>query len=204
MILSRFNFCIDIEKLREFVINNVLIHPITLQVKGWGGWSVYSSNGSLEDGWSNWHAALESGDRDEVLQKLKKMDFKGTDVYDKPTQIFTGYLKEVIETIESYNLNPKRVRIANLKSGSIGVWHQDSFSDLPAYRIHIPIFTNSSCFFEQENISSHMPADGTAYVICVHKKHRIVNYGKTDRIHLIMNVDLPENFIDDPFEINKA
>ncbi len=52
-------------------------------------------------------------------------------------------------------------------------------------RLHIPIETNSDCWFEIDGRRHHLPADGSAYLINTSLMHRIGNEGISPRTHLV-------------------
>lgn len=78
-----------------------------------------------------------------------------------------------------------RIMLAKLKAGSEIGRHIDG---APAakfpHKIHVPISTNSDCFFKVGGQSFHMK-EGEAYEVNNNDMHSAVNEGDTDRIHLI-------------------
>lgn len=69
------------------------------------------------------------------------------------------------------------------------------------HRIHIPIFTNDECYFELDKTKVHMK-EGYVYEINNLMLHSAINNGKSDRIHLI--VDIIPNIILDKVGFKKA
>jgi Aspartyl/Asparaginyl beta-hydroxylase len=66
--------------------------------------------------------------------------------------------------------------------------HRDSGEFLErVHRLHIPIQTNSDCFYLVENNTVHMKV-GTLYEIDNQREHGVVNQGTSDRIQLVVNV----------------
>jgi hypothetical protein len=60
-------------------------------------------------------------------------------------------------------------------------WHTDSGT--PYY--HIPLITNSGCWFVYEHKCFHMPADGSLYKVSTSRPHTFMNGGSEYRVHLI-------------------
>lgn len=80
------------------------------------------------------------------------------------------------------------VRLLNLKSGAKIKPHKDnelSFENGEA-RIHIPVFTNESVEFYVEDTLVKMN-EGECWYINANLSHSVSNYGKTDRIHLVID-----------------
>ena len=94
-------------------------------------------------------------------------EFKGT------------YFEEVFNTLRK-NFKLGRVRILLKEPRSTLSWHRD-----PEPRLHIPIITNKGCRMVIEDVSKHMPADGTVTITNNTKYHNFFNGGEKDRIHLV-------------------
>jgi len=60
-------------------------------------------------------------------------------------------------------------------------WHTDSGT--PYY--HIPLITNSGCWFVYEHTCFHMPSDGSLYKVSTSRPHTFMNGGSEYRVHLI-------------------
>ena len=97
------------------------------------------------------------------------------------------YFEEVYNTLRK-NFKLGRVRILLKEPRSTLSWHRD-----PEPRLHIPIVTNLGCRMVIENISKHMPADGTVTITNNTKYHNFFNGGEQERIHLVACV------LEDPF-----
>jgi hypothetical protein len=188
MISEKWNIKFDINRLQEHLKQFVINKEITRQSSAFGGWSVLSSDGDYKDGWQQGHLLYREGVSEELKKKTLSQIKKKFSEYTVETEICHGYLLEVIKTIRSYNLHPARARIICLTSEMECRWHRDAPEEIYAVRLHIPIITNDGCFFETETESEHLPADGSAYFIHVNREHRVVNKGKEDRYHLVMDV----------------
>ena len=94
-------------------------------------------------------------------------EFKGT------------YFEEVFNILRK-NFKLGRVRILLKEPRSTLSWHRD-----PEPRLHIPIITNKGCRMVIEDVSKHMPADGTVTITNNTKYHNFFNGGEQNRIHLV-------------------
>ena len=94
-------------------------------------------------------------------------EFKGT------------YFEDVFNNLRK-NFKLGRVRILLKEPRSTLSWHRD-----PEPRLHIPIITNKGCRMVIEDVSKHMPADGTVTITNNTKYHNFFNGGEQNRIHLV-------------------
>ncbi len=121
-----------------------------------------------------WTIPDESGKeamRDKPIDESKYTEllpeFKGT------------YFEEVFNTLRKH-FKIGRVRILLKEPRSTLSWHRD-----PEPRLHIPIITNKGCRMVIEEVSKHMPADGTITITNNTKYHNFFNGGEQNRIHLV-------------------
>lgn len=63
-------------------------------------------------------------------------------------------------------------------------WHTDTGKIC----YHIPLITNSGCWFVYENRCFSMPADGSVYVVNNSRPHTFINAGSEPRIHLTFEI----------------
>lgn len=192
MIFERLeNFTVDIEKLQRHLLDSVIpFAPPVMLNDHFGGWSVFSAEGTYKDGWQSGHSCLrQEGSRMVFDEELaKQIGLKPILEYKKPTEICTGYLLEVMTRLEELKLYPRRARISLIAPGGETIWHYDGPKEEYSVRLHIPILTNEHCFFATEEGNAHLPADGSAYLLRVNRLHRAVNHGMSDRYHLIADV----------------
>lgn len=174
-------FSVDIDRLRkQFVSISKKFDPVQYKDNdvSYFGWAVTSRDGGTQDG-------------------VRRISLKSGSEFDKKrgkeyTDICTGYLREVMDKLKEYDIDPYRARIMQIESeGSEMPLHTDASQE--TWRLHIPIDTNSDSLFEWErenNIieSIHIPADGSAYLVRVDVMHRAVNRtkDKKSRVHLLM------------------
>ena len=89
------------------------------------------------------------------------------------------YFEEVYNTLRKH-FKIGRVRILLKEPRSTLSWHRD-----PEPRLHIPIITNMGCRMVIDEVSKHMPADGSVTITNNTKYHNFFNGGEQARIHLV-------------------
>ena len=121
-----------------------------------------------------WTIPDENGNeamRDQPIDESKYTEllpeFKGT------------YFEEIFNTLRN-RFKLGRVRILLKEPRSTLSWHRD-----PEPRLHIPIITNKGCRMVIDEVSKHMPADGTVTITNNTKYHNFFNGGEQNRIHLV-------------------
>ena len=100
--------------------------------------------------------------------------------YTELVQEFKGSYFEEVFNILRKNFKLGRVRILLKEPRSTLSWHRD-----PEPRLHIPIITNKGCRMVIEDVSKHMPADGSVTITNNTKYHNFFNGGEQNRIHLV-------------------
>lgn len=183
----------DIQKLREELERVIAEFPPNMKKNGpWGGWSITSSDGSIHDGWQTGEKVNDPTVPKDEINSLR--EFFSTNEFTTPTPLYRGYFKEVIQLIERSipGIKLSRIRIAVLEKHpeEDAYWHVDGdqSSGENAFRLHIPLITNEQCFFDYEDSRHHLPADGSAFLVLISKRHRAVNLSEEKRYHIIMNV----------------
>lgn len=159
---------------------------------GYGGWSITSSTGSSREGW-NWEAvvidpATKRMDMEKTRKNFSKMGLKTDAEHVLPTELCTPSMREIIERFQELGLKPCRVRLHCLKAHSELLWHTDAPPDVYAVRMAVPLVTNPGCFFETETEKVHFPVGDHIFFMNVNCLHRVVNYGDTDRLQLMISV----------------
>lgn len=106
--------------------------------------------------------------------------FKNTEALEKCT-----YFQEVIKTFECQK---ESIRIMSLPAGATINRHVDYNSGYEdgVFRIHIPIKTNDQVKFLLENRAITM-RPGEAWYTNISLPHGVINEGKTERIHLVLD-----------------
>ncbi|WP_233859389.1 aspartyl/asparaginyl beta-hydroxylase domain-containing protein [Paraburkholderia sp. HD33-4] len=173
------NFKTDPEELRAHFIERIQKMPSTPYRDNrvdYVGWAVTSRDGTMEDG----------------IRRIAPGGLSTRGV--TPTAACGDGLMRVIETLTRGGLKPYRARIMQLESeGAEMPLHKDANTE--TWRLHIPIITNSNCFFEWQRAdgsieSVHLPADGSAFLVRVDVNHRAVNRSNeaSQRVHLLMGL----------------
>ncbi|MQP52198.1 MULTISPECIES: aspartyl/asparaginyl beta-hydroxylase domain-containing protein [unclassified Flavobacterium] len=109
-----------------------------------------------------------------------KEDFIASDVLD-----YCNYIKEIID---SFLFQKTAVRLLNLGAGAEIKPHTDhclGYED-GAFRLHIPIITNSDVIFILDNKRLIMN-EGECWYLNANFLHSVKNGGQTDRIHLVID-----------------
>ena len=190
MIFEELPLQFDVKKLRSHLREFVVPLSPHMVGKFFGGWSVLSSNGSYLDGWVSGERAFqpEFMPGSSVKEKLSVLGVKTAAEYCQPTEICTGYLREVVDTVRDAGFEPSRARLSLLKAHGQSTLHRDGPDSAYIVRLHVPIITNEHCFFNCDDGSAHLHATGGSYLLRVNRMHQVVNSGEKDRIHLIMSV----------------
>ena len=187
-VFERLPFSYSSQKLQGFLTDTVMSvgDPICPIAPGFGGWSITSRNGSWQDGWRK---------TNEVVSAPSE--------YTKPTELFKGYVKDIVDDISSKGLTPTKIRINNLPPGGKSTIHRDYPAGEFRARLHIPILTNPQCCHilysntDQEITRIHMES-GNVYMFWVNLKHQYINESKENRYHIVMDVldtkGITENF----------
>lgn len=184
-------FGFDLQRMQSEMKAIIETVPPMMPSPSFGGWSLLSRDGTLEDGWHQGHLAMaekEKGFRYDPLTGQQLGMSKWISDYDKRTRLCDGYFGKILDVLEARGFNPRRARISLINPGHETSLHVDGPSDTYAARLHIPISTNPDCAFEYEDESYHMPADGNGVVVRVHRLHRAFNRGATARYHLLMDI----------------
>ena len=193
--IEKLPFQFDIDQLQKHLLDNVITLGDPIIQGGayggsFGGWSVLADNGHWWGAWTQGHKAMKNGGFDYKI--AKELGVVHDYSHDNPTEACTGIFKEVVDTLESAGLTPRRVRVTVLQPGGQSSIHRDALNTSYAARIHIPLITYPECIhtvFNEDGteVPIHMPADGSAYMLWVNNRHQIVNPTDKPRYHIIMN-----------------
>ncbi|MDB9793031.1 aspartyl/asparaginyl beta-hydroxylase domain-containing protein [Pelagibacteraceae bacterium] len=186
------NIIFDISKLRADLENVLKKKKFnTLGIKNFGAIPLNEIPGNKESiighnvRGTYWTLPDESGK--EAMRDMPVDESKYTQLI---SDFHNTYFEEVYNTLKK-KFKLGRVRILLKEPRSTLSWHRD-----PEPRLHIPIITNLGCRMVIENISKHMPADGTVTITNNTKYHNFFNGGEQERIHLVACV------LEDPFKIH--
>ena len=122
---------------------------------------------------------------------------KNADVNTKPTEIikYFSYTHEVIkDLLKKYDCKPRRIRFSILKAEKKINWHRDwdESIEFNNSRLHLPLVVN-------EKVVSHLCHEsyqwkpGYLFYGDYSFPHQIINNGKFDRLHLIIDLKDPKN-----------
>ena len=202
MFVQKLNFTVDIDRIRNEVVNHVFkLGPpviqgeefITPEYNGYGGWGLLTRTGDWHDGWELGHIAHKQA-RDLLYpngvpnyRALKYLNFSHGFEHKNPTQACVGETLATLQKIESLGFYPRRARLSVLHAGGASDYHRDAADGVYMARIHIPVITNKQCIHYCEGEQIHMPADGSVYMMWVNKMHQIKNTSTEDRYHIIMD-----------------
>ena len=126
-------------------------------------------------------------------KRIAKKDPKADERwYGKIKDDVPPYLREVLNTFPGAH----RTRFANLAPKSEVKPHID-YDTLYGIRLHIALNTNDECFNggwdkDGNEISYHIPADGSVWFVNPGVKHYAKINGNTPRNHLIISIDSQE------------
>lgn len=196
MIFEKIDRKININLLKNTVTEATQNYLPFMVSSCFGGWSVTSASGSYRDGWQSGELLYSDAYKNSLdKEKFRKnLGFLKSTEHINKTEICKGYLNEVVNDLIEDSFEPCRIRLSLLKAGGQSTWHRDAEENQYTVRLHIPIFTNTNCFFESEGDRVHLKADGSIYIIKVNKLHRVINCGTEDRLHLIMNITQKKQF----------
>ncbi len=181
----------DIADLIESVRSDFHKFPSVQRSPAVGGWAVQSTNGSYKDGWSHDFCPYNGPKNQGPFWQPRSMCEKALpDIqsYTWPTEVTTKPFIKLLTHLENLGLNPRRARVIKLTANSTCIWHQDGSPIYYQARIHIPLITNESCFFEVPDGQYHMQADGSFYFVHINRLHRVVNHGLQDRYHFVAHI----------------
>jgi len=109
-------------------------------------------------------------------------------------------VKQLVDTLKC---QVGSVRLLNLKAGAVIKEHRDvelAFESGQA-RLHFPVQTNDKVEFYVNNTRVTM-LPGHCWYINANLPHRVSNLGETDRIHLVMDVEV-NNWLKDIFKVSE-
>lgn len=185
-IISRlFNLKFTYEINLNFEVNKILDEYLNMQKQ-----LIYKNHfGNHHDG--GWSAiALYSQDgKSNSLSEKSNSGSKKTEISE-----YCPYTTNLVEKIkERFECDTNRVRFMKLKPGKKITWHfdHDESIEYGNARLHIPIIVNNDC---RSYICHH------SYKFTVGKiwygdfsfPHEVCNFGKEDRIHLVVDLKKPK------------
>ncbi|MEN2282432.1 aspartyl/asparaginyl beta-hydroxylase domain-containing protein [Algoriphagus sp. SE2] len=106
----------------------------------------------------------------------------------------TPYLQDcpyISSILELFECNKYSVRLMKLSSGSEAVKHLDYDLGDNKVRVFVPVFTNPqvTVLLNDSNVELN---EGECWYLKLSDRHKFTNEGKTDLIHLVLDLDLNE------------
>jgi len=163
--------------------------------KGLTGLAIQSYYGNVNEGFKHNHDMVPTFEYFDMDYCRKRKIYHWID-YNKPTELMeNNAIKYIIDTLFKMKLNPTRARLVRVESGCGMKTHIDAVTKTQyAFKIHIPIITNSECILCVEQNEYHLEL-GFLYLFNQNSYHSVSNKGKTDRWHMIVDAyDEGNNF----------
>ncbi|HZY35667.1 MAG TPA: aspartyl/asparaginyl beta-hydroxylase domain-containing protein [Mucilaginibacter sp.] len=144
-------------------------------------WQPHFNSYHYTGSWTVLALRSPDGSSDNIIPELMQSD-------DFAETKYMAYFPSVKKMLAGVKCPIMSVRFLNLKPGAAIKEHQDNelaFEKGEA-RLHFPIFTNPEVEFyaEQDRIILN---EGECWYLNANLPHRVANYGRTDRIHLVMD-----------------
>jgi hypothetical protein len=103
------------------------------------------------------------------------------------------YTVAVIEKVKQLGCDFNFVLFRQIQSYSTVSWHIDP--ECKPVTFHIPVKTNSACFYVYDYHLYPMQELGELYRVDIDKTHTAINVGETPRVHLHFVYDIKGNII---------
>lgn len=191
IIAEKIQLDVNISELIESLIPLFEKYSPVVRSPAVSGWAIQSTNSSYKDGWSMdfcpYNGPQNIGPT-WTPQSQTERSLRPIQDYVLPTELTTKSMSHLLRRLEEMGFNPRKARIIKLSAGTESTWHQDGSRKFYQVRLHIPLKTESTCFFETKAGRYHMPADGSAYLVHINKPHRVVNPSSLDRYHFVTNI----------------
>jgi hypothetical protein len=158
-----------------------------------GGWSLQSHANAANPTHSGWPVEFSpyNGPRNRgpkwTPRNPKEDQLFDIQSFECQTELCTPMFKRLLQRLEESGLSPRRARIIRMPPHASMRWHQDGSPRVYQVRIHVPLQTNESCFFESEFGRVKMSIDGGLYFVHINRPHRAVNEGTSDRYHFVVH-----------------
>jgi hypothetical protein len=108
--------------------------------------------------------------------------------YNKPTNLYFGITKTIIEFLQQKNLHPTRCRLSVIPAGKKIPFHNDSVSPRQySMKLHIPIVTDNNVITTMNGIDYFMEP-GKVYLFNANSWHGITNNSDKNRWHFLCDV----------------
>lgn len=191
------NVQFDIKRLQEeveYIANNY--EPVYPDFGGqqnkYGGWSLTTSSGQWNEGFEAVKGFKNGVWDKEKAQQQGLRSKHGRFSYTIKTELYKGYLAEVVDTFVNMGFYPCGVRILDIPPGGFHIGkHTDGPPNVYSVRLHVPIITNDDSYhvwYTDSEIREHMIADGSAWLFKTNLMHDAYNNSPDKpRRHLVMD-----------------
>lgn len=160
------NLEVNTESLMNWFQNH--INEVIYRHTHWGGFSLWSSTGAIDDGWT-------------TVTDVQQPNYQE---FIKPTPVCYGAAAELIEQLSTFN--PFRIRLVVLKAKKHEYWHKNN--DFQNWRITVPIQSTPGvgCEYKREKVArSYGIEPGSAYLFRQDIEHRLINIDDSDFIAIV-------------------
>jgi hypothetical protein len=160
----------------------------------YGGWSLTSATGDWRDGWETGSAMKDGMWNKDLAHKLGYKSKNGRFSQTIKTELYRGYLSEVVDTFKNLGFLPIAARIWTIPPGGYHIGpHTDAPVNMYSVRIHVPLLVNDQSihiWFNDDTTTlfkTHIDATGDAYLFKTNTIHDAYNnHPSLPRYHLIM------------------
>jgi aspartyl/asparaginyl beta-hydroxylase (cupin superfamily) len=189
-------------QLKELFDVEKMQHEVT-QLEG-DLWKLHYNTKYYEGNWSILPLRSIGGSIDNIIA-VHSTAAENINVYQNTALLNQcTYLKSVLDFFECEKTS---ARLMKLHAGAVIKEHRDqemSYEEGEA-RIHVPVFTNPDVefFVDDERI---IMQEGECWYLNLSLKHRVNNFGDTDRVHLVIDCkvnDWMRNLFADPSLLQK-
>lgn len=137
-----------------------------------------------------WHSYITKSADHYLNAEVQSIVVRHGIVSTNPMYVNTGaydLLERVLEPVLAQLPGADRVRLARMKPGTMIPEHIDAsaYFDL-MHRVHVPLLTNPGTVFKFDTDYLWM-RHGEVYEIDNKRMHGVVNFGDTDRIHMVVD-----------------
>ena len=155
-------------------------------------WQPHFNTRQYEGDWSVVSLRSPAGNPDGIIPDLRAGEaFEDTSLFHQcPT---------IQNWIQDFRCPVMAIRLLKLNAGASIKEHRDhelSFEQGEA-RLHIPVFTNEGVWFHINDVPLQMHP-GECWYMNANLPHRVINYGKSDRIHLVIDCQV-NDWLDEQF-----
>ena len=188
--IEKLPYEVDVKSLVKNLNEIKQIGPMIMQgsefgYNNFGGWNLQSRSGDYRDGFQVGIEKCYRKNGTFNYHLAKFLNYSHGFEHKNKTNACIDAFSEIVDFLELKGFYPRRMRLTCLKPHSKSIVHRDSPSSKYLARIHIPLITNEKCIHWTEYGETHMPADGSVYMLWVNCMHQIRNDSDEERYHII-------------------